>query len=255
MQRWIDSCALDLVHCHLPLSAVVGRLAARRGNVPVVYTEYNLQERYRWQTRWLNRVTWRMQDRVIAVSEGVAISIGKHLPDSVPVSVVRNGIPELPFTAKSYDAPSRFRSSVGLATAPVVGTIAVFRAQKRLDLWLQAAKEIANDVPEARFVIVGDGPSRGELEAAVAAANLQDRVLMPGLQSNIVDWLSCMDVFMMTSEFEGLPLALLEAMMTGTPVVGTAVGGIPEVIEDGDNGFLVPFGETERLAERAVELL
>jgi glycosyltransferase involved in cell wall biosynthesis len=96
--------------------------------------------------------------------------------------------------------------------APVVGTVAVFRTQKRLDLWLEVAARIAARRPDARFLLVGDGPLRAEVEGHVARLGLGAQVLLPGLQEDVMPYLAAMDVFFVASDFEGLPVALLEAM-------------------------------------------
>ena len=252
--RWLRGEGADLLHCHLPLAGVVGRLAGGLARVPVVYTEHNLQERYHPWTRRANLATWRLQAAVVAVSGDVAASIRRHADPRVPVRVVLNGIEPPP--PPDPAAVARARAACGAADgAPVVGTVAVLRPQKRLDLWLEAAGAILAEVPEARFVVVGDGPLRGELEAKAAAGRTAGRVVFAGLQEDVVPWLAAMDLYLMSSEFEGLPLALLEAMSAGLPVVATRVGGIGEVVEDGTSGRLVGFGDPEALARAAVELL
>lgn len=253
VRRWIRANRLDLVHAHLPISGAIGRLAARREQCPLVYTEHNLQERYRPLTRLINRVTWKAQDRAVAVSEEVAKSIERHLGNFVPVRVVANGIPEL--GTVDPGRVKQLRESVGIGEAPTVGTVAVFRVQKRIDEWLRVARRVAEANPAARFVLVGDGPLRSDIEGWIQEAGLSDVVILPGLQENVGEWLACMDVFLTTSVFEGLPLALLEAMVSRTPVVATAVGGVAEVVRHGDNGYLLPFGSTSEQAAFVVELL
>jgi len=252
--RWLRREGADLVHCHLPLAGVVGRLAGRLAGVPVVYTEHNLQERYHPWTRRANLATWRLQAAVVAVSGDVAASIARHADPRVPVRVVLNGIE--PPLSPDPEAVARARAACGAADgAALVGTVAVLRRQKRLDLWLEAAGAILAEVPEARFVLVGDGPLRDELESEAAALRIAGRVHFAGLQEDVTPWLAAMDLFLTSSEFEGLPLALLEAMSVGLPVVVTRVGGVGEVIEDGASGRLVGFGDPDALAAATVELL
>jgi len=252
--RWLRREGADILHCHLPLAGVVGRLAAQLAGVPVVYTEHNLQERYHPWTRRANLATWRLQAAVVAVSGDVATSIGRHAHPGVPVRVVLNGIEPPP--PPDPGAVARARAACGATDgAPLAGTVAVLRAQKRLDLWIEAAGAILDAVPEARFVIVGDGPLRGELEARAAAGRTAGRVHFAGLQEDVAPWLAAMDLYLMSSQFEGLPLALLEAMSAGLPVVATRVGGIGEVVDDGVSGRLVEFGDPDALGRTAVELL
>ncbi len=246
---------VDLVHAHLPIAGVAARLAGALARVPVVYTEHNVLDRYHRLTRLANLATWRLQRQVVAVSAEVAASIARHTAAPVPVQVVANGVPvdHLRFDPRgAADVRRRLGIPEG---APVVGQVAVFRRQKRLDLWLRAAQAIRRGVPEAHFLLVGDGPLRAEVEAEAAALGLAEVVHLPGLQPEVGPYLSAMDLLMISSDFEGLPLVLLEAMAFERPVVGTAVGGVPEAVADGETGVLVAPGDPEALAAAAAALL
>jgi len=246
---------VDVVHCHLPVAGVVGRIAGQMAGVPVVYTEHNKQERYHWVTRRLNLSTWRMQERVIAVSADVATSIAAHVRSRVPVQVVLNGVDVEHFRRAGVDAATvRTRFAIP-ASAPVVGTVAVFRAQKRLEDWLEAARQLLERHPGLHFLLVGDGPLREEVMARASALGLTDRVHFPGLQEDVRPYLAAMDVYLMSSAFEGLPVALLEAMSMECVPVCTAVGGIPELVAPGHNGALSPPGDPTALAQRAGDVL
>lgn len=246
---------IDLVHAHLPVAGIVSRLAGRLTGVPVIYTEHNLQERYHPATRWLNLRTWRLQAEAVAVSGEVAESIDRHVGAPVPVHTILNGV-----NVRSYD-PATFSGSevrVKYNIPPkslVVGTIAVFRVQKRLDDWLRVARLVVNAVPGTHFLLVGDGPERSMIEARVAELCLQEVVHFAGLQEETRPFFAAMDVYLMTSQFEGLPIALLEAMSMGIPPVVTSVGGIPELVRSGENGEMQPFGAIEAIAADVVRLL
>ncbi len=245
---------VDLVHAHLPMAGVVARLAGRMAGVPVVYTEHNLQERYRAATRLLNRWSWTWQERAIAVSAEVAESIAKNIGERVPVQTVLNGVNVDKFR-RSGETGDRLREGLRIpAGVPVVGSIAVFRKQKRLDHWLQVARRVADRVPAVQFLLVGEGPERERVERSIGELGLADRVHLPGLQEDVLPYLAVMDVYLMTSEFEGLPIALLEAMAMETAPVVTAVGGIPEVICSERNGLLRKFADVEGLADDVVRL-
>lgn len=261
LRRFLLAWRADLVHCHLPLAGVAGRLAGRWAGVPVIYTEHNLQERYHPWTRRANRWTWSLQRRVLAVSQEVADSIGRGVGRrgaQVPVAVVTNGVDVEAFApdpAAAADARQRW----GIApNAPVVGQVAVFRRQKRLDLWLEAAVEIRRRHPDVRFLLVGDGPLRAEIERLADDLDLTAALVLPGLQEEVAPLLAAMDVFLLSSDFEGLPLSVLEAMAAYRPVVATAVGGVPETLDPGDEpptGLLVPPGNGRALAEAVCRLL
>ncbi len=253
--RFLRHWRADLVHCHLPLAGVVGRVAGKLAGIPVVYTEHNLQERYRGPTRLLNRLTWKLQREVIAVSEGVATSIRASSLEGVPIRVIENGVDVDAFSvADGAGAAVRSEWDVPKGAA-VVGTVAVFRTQKRLDEWLRTAQEIRQDHPSTRFLLVGDGPLRRQVEALCDRLKLRDVVRFAGLQEDVRPYLAAMDVYLMSSRFEGLPVALLEAMAMELPVVAPAVGGIREAVVDGGTGFLVPAAEARSLAAKAGLLL
>ncbi len=131
----------------------------------------------------------------------------------------------------------------------MIGTVAVFRRQKRLGDWVRAFKAAHETHPDVHGLAVGDGPLRDEFHQRIEAEGMADKIHLTGIQEEVSDYLSAMDIFLMSSQFEGLPIALLEAMAMELPVVATSVGGIPEVLTNGGAGFLVPWGEPERLAE------
>ncbi|MCA9571703.1 MAG: glycosyltransferase, partial [Myxococcales bacterium] len=240
--------------CHMPLAGVVGRLVGRITGIPVVYTEHNLQPRYHKATFLANKATWGMQRRVVACSEDVARSIHEHIGHHVPVQVVQNGVATERFR-KDPDAGAAVRASLGVPEdARVMSTVAVFRTQKRLTTWLEVARAVLDADDRAHFFLVGDGPLRAEVEAAVDALDLRGRVHLPGLLEDVRPWLSASDVYVMSSEFEGLPVALLEAMSCELPAVTTDVGGINEVVRTGTEGTLVHRDRPLDLAPAVLEL-
>jgi L-malate glycosyltransferase len=246
---------IDVLHCHLPIAGAVGRIAGRMAGVPVVYSEHNKQERYHGVTRLLNRATWRWQARAVAVSADVAESIRAHIRSGVPVEVVLNGVDVDRFHRASVDGAA-VRARFGIPPdAPVVANVAVFRIQKRLEDWIEAARRIRARHPAARFLLVGDGPLRDEVAAAIAEHGLREVVHLPGLQEDVRPYLAVTDVYMMSSMFEGLPVALLEAMSMECVPVCTAVGGIPEVVRAGVNGALTEPQDPEALALAVGDLL
>jgi L-malate glycosyltransferase len=244
----------DIIHCHLPLAGVMGRIAGRIAGVPVVYTEHNRLERYHPLTRRANLGTWNWQRSVIACSADVAESI-QGFTASVPVRVIQNGVDTALFR-RDADGAARVRADYGIAPdTPLVGTVTVFKEQKRLDIWLDAARLINEELPQARFMIVGWGPLEQEVRAMARERKLEDCVIFAGVQPDVRPFLSAFDVYLMSSDVEGLPVALLEAMSMECGIVATRVGGIPEAIESGVNGWLCERGEPAQLAARTMVLL
>ncbi|RYY17146.1 MAG: glycosyltransferase, partial [Chitinophagaceae bacterium] len=206
----------------------VGRITG----VPVVYTEHNLWERYHKLTYHLNKITYSSQERVIAVSAEVANSIKTHHKNSRPiVQVVLNGINTTKFSG-AFETTTDIRKQFNIPPGAVlIGITCVFRAQKRLTTWLEIAHRINKSFPDVRFIIIGDGVLKEEIFAKAAALNTADYVQFAGLQTEIRPYLKAMDIFMMSSEFEGLPIALLEAMSMEVMPACTEAGGISELVK------------------------
>jgi glycosyltransferase involved in cell wall biosynthesis len=169
-----------------------------------------------------------------------------------PVQVIHNGIDGSRFGGPKDNG---VRRSLGIADdAFVFGTAVVISEQKGITFLLDAAKRVVAEAPEVTFLIAGDGPLRVQLEARSKAEGLEPKVRFLGYRSDIPQLLASYDTYVLSSLWEGLPLALLEALALGLPVVCTTVGGNPEVIEHGKNGFLVPPRDSAALAEHLLKI-
>ena len=138
---------------------------------------------------------------------------------------------------------------------PVVGIVAVLRPEKDHVSLLRAARTVVDELPRARFLIIGDGPTRPQLEALCTELQLTPNVHFAGSRDDVARLLPALDVFVLSSVSECFPISVLEAMACARPAVCTAVGGIPEMINDGETGYLVPPKDTQQLADRVVRLL
>ncbi|WP_127127386.1 glycosyltransferase [Pseudoflavitalea rhizosphaerae] len=254
--RYIRKNRIQLIHCHLPWAGILGRLAGFFTGTPVVYTEHNKWERYHRITFLMNKLTFFIQRQVIAVSAEVASSIHKYYRHPRPaVQVVLNGVDAGKFVRNGITGITIREQYHIPPSATVIGIACVFRPQKQLHLWLRIAALLKNSNHDLYFIIVGDGGLRNELKALAASLQLNNRLFFAGLQQEIRPYLQAMDIFMMTSAFEGLPVALLEAMSMNCLPACTAAGGIPEIIVNGANGILVPLQQPLLLADRISELL
>jgi glycosyltransferase involved in cell wall biosynthesis len=246
----------ELFHAHLPMTGLLARLVGRWHRVPIVYTEHNLLERFHPLMLAATRLTYGWNDHVFAVSRGVRDSIVRMgLESKTVVTTLLNGVPveEVRAEAQNLD---ELRQELGIpAEHLVVGTVAVFTEQKRLEDWLEVARQIAGQREDVTFLLVGYGPKESVLRARVQAIGLSERIKMPGFRADGRRALGLVDVYLMSSEYEGLPIALLEAMALAKPIVATSVGGIPEVVEDGKQGFLAPVQEVDVLAAHTARLL
>jgi len=138
---------------------------------------------------------------------------------------------------------------------PVVGIVAVLRPEKDHVSLLRAARTVVDELTNARFLIIGDGPTRPQLEALCTELGITPNVHFAGSRDDVARLLPAIDVFVLTSTSECFPISVLEAMACARPAVCSAVGGIPEVIKDGETGYLVPPKDPPQLAARLVRLL
>jgi glycosyltransferase involved in cell wall biosynthesis len=254
IRRYIKEHQIDIVHAHLPWAGFVARLVYRFTKVPLLYTEHNKQERYHFLTRWLNRITFNWQSLAIAVSGDVAESIQKNIQPTIPVKLILNGVNTELFQRNAEDG-ARIRATLSInVDAIVVGTVAVFRFQKRLKEWLEIFQKVADRDPRLVGIVVGDGPLKAEILQHLKDLKLEGRVFFPGLQTEVRPWFSAMDIFMMSSIFEGLPIAMLEAMSMECAIVTTNAGGIKEVIRHEADGLMVPAENWQQLSEHLVAL-
>jgi glycosyltransferase involved in cell wall biosynthesis len=250
---------IDLIHVHLPYSAMGARLAfPRRIGPRIVYTEHGPWEYYRRSTYVGNMLTFFRNDHVFAVSEDVSRSIryptGLSFLRMPPVETLHHGV-DFQHLDSDESQPD-VRSELGLsADALVVGIVANFRRQKRHDLLLHAVERVSRLRPGARFVLVGQGPLEDDARRLVKKLGIAEVVLFTGLRHDVPRLMRAFDIFALSSEWEGLPIALLEAMYCGTPAVVTDVGGIREAIENGKEGIVVPPNNPELLAQGLLTLI
>lgn len=239
-----------LVHTHSPLSAAVARLVAPRG-VRVVHTEHNMWGRYRRATYWANALTYRRNDAVIAVSQAVAESVPRRfLPSSLRTSgptVVIHGT-DLVDARSTRLSKADARTALGLpADVPVVGTIGNMTPKKDHLVLIQAFAALRRRLPVARLCLIGSGPLEAQVRQWVRAAGVADATVLAGSRDDAPDLLPAFNVFALSSRFEGLSIALVEALAAGVPSVATRVGGVPEVLRGSDAGVMVEAGDAAAL--------
>ncbi len=253
--RYCKEHQIQLIHAHLPWAGFVSRLVHIKTGIPLFYTEHNLQERYHFITKLFNRLSFNWQTIGIGVSGDVTQSIQKNIKPSITIKTILNGVNTATFQRENPLIRARIRGEYDIPDdAIVVGTVAVFRFQKRLDLWLEIMAEAIKQNPKIYGIIVGAGPLEPMLKDKHAALGLEGKVFFAGLQTNVKPYYEAMDIFMMSSSFEGLPIALLEAMSMGCAIVSTDAGGIKEVLRPDEDGFLVSVDEWKSLSKSIVAL-
>ena len=246
---------IDLIHCHLPWSGFLGRLIFLGRKIPVIYTEHNIQEQYHFATKILNKISFNKQSLALGVSKDVTASVNRNIHPVIPVHTLLNGV-DTNFFKRDLNKGNVIRKKFGIpAGAMVIGNIAVFRKQKNLSLWLETFNLINEKYPEVYGILVGAGQEEEEIFKLVQDLQLNERIILPGLQTDTVSYFSAMDIFFMSSSFEGLPIALLEAMSMECAVVSTKAGGVVEVIEDKREGFLANIDDEKGLFHAIEQLI
>lgn len=260
--RYLHSPRVQVLHSHRYKENLLAAALARRCRIPIVVrTEHGVPEPFKGVHALKQRVL-RQADRLVAqYATDCVISVSAELDRRLArysrrgkIAIIPNGLDMSGVTSSLSVADAKKRLGIS-ANSPVLGYAGRLAPVKRLDIFVAAAAEIARSLPEAKFVIAGEGSERSVLRQAVAAAGLEDRFLFVGHRDDVYDVMRAFDVFILSSDHEGLPIVLLEALYLGVPVVARRVGGIPEVIEHGTNGLLVDSPDPHVLAEACLHLL
>ena len=251
--EFCDVNKVDVIHGHLPWAGFVGRIVHFKTKIPVLYTEHNMQERYHFATKFLNKISFNFQNIAFGVSQEVTKSIIENIKPNIKVETLLNGVNTNHYKPENQ---STVRQELGIPeNATLIGNVAVFRFQKRLVEWLRVMSKIVKVNPNVFGVIVGAGPLENEIKAEWERLGLQKNVLFTGLQTNVKPYFEAMDIFMMTSSFEGLPIAMLEAMSMECAIVATSAGGIKEVIRNNKDGITVDVANWQSISEHVNKLI
>ncbi len=247
--------SIDVIHCHLPWSGFLGRIVYSKTKIPVIYTEHNIQERYHFLTKMLNKLSFNKQSLALGVSKDVTRSIKENIKPGIPVETLLNGVNTQKFK-RDVSKGDSIRDKFEIPhDAIVIGNIAVFREQKCIPDWLNAFKIISDSSDNVYGILVGAGPLEDKISSLVKDLGLENKVFLPGLQTDTVSYFSAMDIFMMSSAFEGLPIALLEAMSMNCAIVSTMAGGVVEVIRENKDGVLCEVGNIKELSNETLKLI
>ncbi len=251
---------IEFVHTHSSKAGILGRVAARWAKAKVVihtvhgwsFNDYQpLLKRLCFI--WLERLTARYTDKIIVVSGyDLQIGINKRIGTEAKYEIIRYGIDYAEFNLGKRD----LRQELGVGMNDLlVGMVACFKPQKAPQDFIKLAFLISRALPDVKFVLAGDGVLRKKIEKLISDNKLQRKFFLMGWRRDIPEILSAIDVFVLTSLWEGLPISVLEAMASSKPVVSTDTGGIREVISDGRNGFLFARHDMETMSDRVVALL
>jgi glycosyltransferase involved in cell wall biosynthesis len=247
----------DVLCCHGYKPDVIGWRAARQAAVPVVavshgWTAATLKVRL---NELLDRVVLRWMDRVVCVSAAQAVRVRRAGVPSDHVVVIRNAIRTEAFDKMDPSCRHEMQSWFAQPRSRIIAAAGRLSPEKGFDQCITAAALVAQQDPQAGFVLFGDGPLREKLARQVAAKGLTGTFVLAGFRGDVQRFLPSCDLVVLASWTEGMPVIVLEALAAGVPVVATAVGGTPEVVHNGVNGFLIPPGNPTELAERIAAVL
>ena len=247
---------IDILHLHNSTAFFYGVLAGKIAGVGrIIYTEHARDVAPNIKVRIMDKILSYMTDRIVVVAEFLKQNlVKKEWIDPVSIAIIYNGIDGDEFI-REFDRDAIFKELNIALAAKIIGIVARLDSIKNHRCLIKAMKKISSRLPDVILLVIGDGPLRGELEELAAAEQLQKNILFLGTRNDIPQLLSMLDVFVLCSLSEGLPLTILEAMAAGKSIVATAVGGIPEVIDDGVDGIIVPSDDSDRLAGAISELL
>ncbi|HAT41967.1 MAG TPA: glycosyltransferase [Rheinheimera sp.] len=256
LRQTIREGQFDVVHCHQYTPWVYGWFAAWGTKAKVIFTEHGrfFPDRYRGKALPLNVLMALTTSAITAISSATRDALAKY--EWVPkfkVKVVYNGIQPLhPDTTHV----SALRQELNIEPHHLVlGTVARLDPVKNQSMMLRAFANVVAEYPDARLIIVGDGPSRQQLEALAKELAIHHRIVFTGFRTNVADYLALIQIYLLSSHTEGTSMTLLEAMHLGLPCVATAVGGNPEIVLHGQTGLLSPDDDAETFARCIKRLL
>ena len=248
---------INIIHAHGYGSANFGRLIKLFNKVPVIVHAHDDDRNYPLPQKIADYLLRNLTDQAIAISEAVRVScVKKRNIREENVIVLLNGIPLNDFDVPDERRIENERRRLGINRGSnVIGTVARLREEKGVKYLIQSAVKVLHDFPDAVFLIAGDGLLRNELVDLAKKLGLENKVVFAGFCEDIPAILSIIDIVAVPSISEGLGIAVLEAMAMGKPIVATNVGGIIEILKDGETGLLIQPKDPSILADKIIYLI
>jgi len=259
----LASSSAIIVHTHSSKAGIIGRWAAKIAGVRLVihtihgfsFNDYQ-PSLLRAFYIFLERVTSLITTKYIAVSRSnIETGVKKNIFNREKAVFIRSGIDIDSFQKTRFNR-IRMREALKIEPAiPLVAMIACFKPQKAPLDFIRMAKAVSDEICEVRFLLVGDGVLRPRIEKMIRELAIEDKVILLGWRRDIPDIMSCIDILVLTSLWEGLPRVVPQAMAAGIPVVATQVDGSPETVRNGVNGYLLLPGDIRGMAEQIAYLI
>jgi glycosyltransferase involved in cell wall biosynthesis len=256
-----------MLHTHTPVASFIGRIAGRIAGVPhIVYTAHGFHF-HEYGNPLTNFIYFRLEkfagkftDVLVTINtDDYKVAVEKEMvPHGKVVYIKGVGVDTEKFDPKKYDSKvyERYRKQFGFKDDDfVIIDIAEFTKGKNLSSLIEVFSRVLNHNCNSKLLIVGDGILFKEISDILERKELKDKIILPGWRSDIPEILCMSNLFAFTSIREGLPKSVMEAMAMGKPVVAYNIRGVRDLVEDGINGFLIPFGDTEAFAEKIIYLM
>jgi glycosyltransferase involved in cell wall biosynthesis len=253
----------QIVHTHSSKAGILGRFAARASGVPlIIHTVHgwSFHDHMPASTRimyiLLERLTARISSALVCVSnKDIRKGLEKGIGRAEQYHLIRSAIPLDEFNLERFDR-NAIKKELGFSpTDLVIGYVGRFSAQKDPLAWIKTAQRVIAEQADVKFLMVGDGPLRPQVEEALQNANLSDRTKLLGLRRDVPHLMSAVDILLLTSRWEGLPRTIPQAMALGIPVVAFQTDGIEEAVLHDKTGYLVGPGQWQELSAASVNLI
>jgi glycosyltransferase involved in cell wall biosynthesis len=260
LRAHLMSRGIEVVHSHSGVWLKAARAARAAGIARVIHTVHGLLDVEPAWGRWLKRAAATYTDMVVAVSDPLAryLRDACHIPEA-KVVVLPNGVDRGTFapipTNSSRFLAARTRVAPGWEGKFLVAHVARLVPVKNQQMMLRAFRRVADDAPDARLIIAGEGPLGSDLHRMVTELALDDHVRFLGSVNDVHEWLPAMDAFALSSDAEGTSMSILESLSSGVPVVATRVGGNSALLADGEAGHLVPAGDATAFAGAILSMM
>ncbi|MFZ3091287.1 MAG: glycosyltransferase family 4 protein [Nitrospirota bacterium] len=248
--------SFDLVHTHGYFADIVGIPVARKLKIPSISTFHGsiLTDRNLIIYGMLDRIALKFSNKIIAVSEDIKNYLNKNGIKESSIEVIENAVQTVIDTSTLIHNRQKKRKLLEIKEEEfVVGYIGRLSVEKGIKYLLEAISMLNSDIP-VKVLIIGDGPQKRELEDLVKERGCEGRVIFTGFQKDTENWMPVLDVFVLPSLTEGTPMALLEAMACEIPVIASAVGGVPKLIESGKNGILIQPAKPQEIKNALIML-
>ena len=253
-----------LVHTHTSKAGILGRWAAKFAGVPIlIHHPRGSLFHPSYYPAWflqilalIERITARITDKMITVSESEKQDYVRYqIAPAEQYVTIYSGVEVARYTDVKVDIKAK-KAELGIPEGrPVIGYIARIVPEKAHWLCLQAFSKVLEKIPNAFLVLIGSGPLENEAREIIRKSKLENNVIMKGMRRDIPEIIQTFDCCVQTSLWDGLPRAMIEAMLAEKPVVATHVGGIPEIVEHNQTGILVPEKDVEAIAQGVIRVL